>query len=165
MKKILLISVVLFTGAQTFSFAPGNAAKANTVYSVPGNMNAMALKEFLKLTPKEYQKLTGKKMTFKQKLAFAILKLKLKKQLPDDKTAAHKTDIGLLSLIFGGSAFVLALIPYVGLVSILLALAAIVLGIIGLGRKKGDTKSIIGLVLGGAFLLLFIVLLATFSFY
>jgi hypothetical protein len=163
MKKILLICVVLFTGAQTFSFTPGNAKKTNTVYSVPDNMNAMALKEFLKLTPKEYQKLTGKKMTFKQKLAFSILKLKLREQLPDDKTAAHKTDIGLLSLIFGGSAFVLVLIPYVGLISIPLAIAAIVLGIIGLNRKKGDTKSIIGLVLGSVFILLFAVLLAVFA--
>jgi hypothetical protein len=164
MKKILLFGLLSFFGLQTFSFSPGNT-KTNLSYVMPKNLKGMSVQEFLKLSPKKYQQLTGKKMSLREKLAFAILKLKSKKQLPDDKTPAHKSDLGLLSLIFGGSAFVLALIPYVGLVSIPLALAAIVLGIIGLGRKKGDTKSIIGLVLGGTFLLLLIVLLATFSFY
>ncbi len=146
---------------QTFSYSPGKLS-ANISYSLPLNLNAMALQEFLNLTPKKYQELTGKRMTFKQKLAFYLLKGKLKKQLSNDKTS-HSTDIGLLSLIFGGGAFVLAIIPYIGLLSVPLAIAAIILGIIGLGRKKGDTKSIIGLVLGSVFLLLIIVLIAAFS--
>ncbi len=152
----------MFIGLQTFSFSPGNIERTNTSYILPNNLDAMTLQNFLKLTPKRYQELTGRKMTLKEKIAFIIFKAKLKRQLPDDKSAPHKTDIGLLSLIFGGSAFVLALIPYLGIVSIPLALAAIVLGIIGLGRKKGDTKSIIGLVLGSLFILLIAVVLAAF---
>jgi hypothetical protein len=160
MKKILFACFILSLGLQTYAYNPGNSRAS--MYSTPQNENAISLQEFLNLTPKKYQQLTGKRMTWKQKLAFYMLKGKLKKQLSDNKNS-HSTDIGLLSLIFGGSAFVLAIIPYVGLVSIPLAIAAIILGIIGLGRKKGDTKSIIGLVLGSVFLLLLLVLIAAFS--
>ncbi|MEJ7675319.1 MAG: hypothetical protein WKF59_22085 [Chitinophagaceae bacterium] len=165
MRKLLLISSFLLIALQTFSYSPKNAAITPTTSNVPFEMKGMTVQEFLLLTPKKYQEITGKRMTFKQKISFSILKAKLKKQLPDEKVEGKKSNLGLLSLIFGGSAFVLAIIPYIGLVSIPLALAAIVLGILGLRRKTGDTKSIIGLVLGGTFLLLFIVLLATFSFY
>jgi hypothetical protein len=123
----------------------------------------MTLQNFLELTPKKYQELTGMKLNFSQRIAFAILKAKLKKQLNADKPAAHKTDIGTLSIILGGGAFLVALIPAVGIISIAMAIGAIVLGIIGLGRKKGDTKSIIGLVLGSIFLLLIIVAVAAFA--
>ncbi len=160
MKKILFACFILCLGLQTFAYNPGNSW-AN-IYVNPQNENAIALQEFLNLSPKKYQELTGKRMTFKQKLALYILKGKLKKQLSDNK-ASHSTDLGLLSLIFGGSAFVLSIIPYAIILSVPLAIAAIILGIIGLGRKKGDTKSIIGLVLGSAFLLLFVVLIAVFA--
>ena len=101
-------------------------------------------------------------MTFKQKISFAILKTKLKKQLPDEKTTTHKNDVGKTSLILGAGAFLVALIPYVGVISIAMAAGAIVLGIIGLGRKKGDTKSIIGIVLGSVFFILIVALVAAF---
>ncbi len=123
----------------------------------------MTLQDFLLLTPKKYQEITGRRMTFKQKISFSILKAKLKKQLPDEKVEGKKSNLGLLSLIFGGAAFLfIAIAP---IVSIPLAVAAVVLGILGLGKNKGDTKSIIGLVLGGLFLVLFAVLAAAFSFH
>ncbi len=129
-------------------------------------MKGMTVQEFLLLTPKKYQEITGKKMTFKQKISFSILKAKLKKQLPDEKVEGKKSNLGLLSLIFGGAAFVFALIRGIAVLSFPLAIAAIVLGILGLGKKKGDTKSIIGLVLGSAFILLGLIALAVFaSFY
>ena len=162
MKKLLFIGIFMFAVFQTFSYSPGSLHKTFN-YTLPANLNAMSLQQFLNLTPKKYMEITGKRLTFKQRVAFVILKAKLKKQLTDDKTAANKTDIGLLSLVFGGGAFVLAIIPYAGLLSIPMAIAAIVLGIIGLGRKKGDTKSIIGLVLGSLFLLLIVALIAALS--
>lgn len=164
MKKLLLICTILFFGLQTFSFSPGNAGrKINIPYTAQGKLNAMALQEFLNLTPKRYFELTGKKMTFKQKIGFAILKAKLKRQLADEKSAPHKTDLGLLSLIFGAGAWVFAFIPGIGIASIGFAVAAVVLGILGLNRKKGDTKSVIGLVLGSLFLLLLVVAVAAFA--
>ncbi len=163
MKKLLLIGIMIVFGMQTFAFSPKISTGSNTTYIVPANLNGMTAQEFLKLTPKKYQELTGRKMTFKQKLSFAIIKAKLKKQLADEKPAARKTDLGLLSLLFGGAAYLVALIPGVGFASIAFAIAAVVLGILGLGRKKGDTKSIIGLVLGATFLLVIAIAAATFA--
>lgn len=162
MKKLLLIGVLIVSVLQTFSYSPGSL-KTTANYTLPGNLNAISLQEFLTITPKKYMEITGVRMTLKQKIAFAILKAKLKKQLPDEKSVAHKTDMGLLSLLFGAGAFVVALIPAVGVASFGLAIAAIVLGIIGLGRKKGDTKSLIGLVLGSVFVLLILILIAAFA--
>ncbi len=163
MKKILLISSFLLIALQTFSYSPKNAAITTTTSNVPFEMKGMTVQEFLLLTPKKYQEITGRRMTFKQKISFSILKAKLKKQLPDEKVEGKKSNLGLLSLIFGGGAFLMALIPGVAVISFPLAVAAIVLGILGLGRKKGDTKSIIGLVLGSVFLLLSIVAIALFA--
>ncbi len=158
MKKLLLIGIMIIFGLQTFSFSPRNSAN-NNPYKLPATLNAMTLQDFLALTPKKYMELTGKRMSLKQKITFAILKARLKKQLSGDNPKTRNPDIGLLSLIFGGSAVVVAivsaLIAFVGgLISIPLAILAIIYGIIGLRRKKGDTKSIIGLVLGSVFIII-----------
>ncbi len=68
-----------------------------------------------------------------------------------------------MSLIFGAGAFVIAFVPVLGVLSFGFAIAAIILGILGLGRKKGDAKSIIGIVLGSAFLFLIILLIAALA--
>lgn len=162
MKKLLLIAMMIGLGLQTFSYSPG-AKTINPSHSFPGNLNALSLHDFLKLTPKKYYELTGKKMTLKEKLAFTILQSKLKKHLPDDKDVPRKNNLGMLSLLFGAGAWVFAFIPAIGVISLGFAVAAVVLGILGLGRKKGDTKSIIGLVLGGLFLLLVVVAIASFA--
>ncbi len=158
----MLIGVMIIFGLQTFSFSPGNYTNRN-IYKVPSGLNAITLQEFLALTPKKYMELTGKRMSFKQKFSFFILKSKLKKQLPDEKVEGKKSSLGLLSLIFAGAAVVL--IPVAGILSIPLAAAAVVFGILGLGKSKGDTKSIIGLVLGATLLLLIgiLILVGTLS--
>lgn len=161
MKTILLICFILIAGTQTFSYSPGNV-KSNSSYTLPGNVNALTLQKFLTLTPKQYSQLTGKKMTLKQKIAFTVLKLKLKKQLDEGKTE-QKNNLGLLSLLFGAGAWVIAFIPAIGIISLGLAAAAVILGILGLNKKKGDTKSIIGLVLGSLFISLLLVALAVFA--
>ena len=154
----------MLIGLQTFSFSPGSYSVVNSqTYVLPGNAKAMTLQEILALTPKRYHELTGRKMTFKQQLALVILKGKLKRQLVDDKAGPHKSNLGLLSLLFGGAAWVFAFIPGIGVISIGFAVAAIILGILGLGKKKGDAKSLIGLVLGSLFLLLLVVAVAVFA--
>lgn len=162
MKRLLLIAMMIGFGLQTFSYSP-RSAKIDPSLTFPGNLNALTLQDFLKLTPKKYYELTGKKLTLKEKLAFTILKSKLKKQLPDDKDVPRKNNLGMLSLLFGAGAWVFAFIPAIGIISLGFAVAAVVLGILGLGRKKGDAKSIIGLVLGGLFLLLVVVAIAAFA--
>ena len=159
MKKLLFVSIILCMALQTFSYSPGRSS-ANISYSLPVNLNAMALQELINFTPKKYQELTGQRMTFKQKLSLYLLKAKFKKELASENTPHQKYDPGKTSLILGAGAFHVALIPVAGIVSIPMAIGAIIFGIIGLGRKKGDSKSIIGLVLGTVFLLLIVAVIA-----
>ena len=161
MKKLLLICVILFFGLQTFSFSPGNSGAISS-YALPADLNVMALQEFLNLTPKRYQELTGKRMTFNQKIGFSILKAKLKKQLPDDKIK-NVNNVGILSLLFGIVAIIGLIgtsVPVLGFISLFSAIAAVILGIKGLKRNKKDKNSLIGLILGGSYLLLAIIFIA-----
>lgn len=157
MKKILLVGMLIFFGSQTFSFSPGNA-KTYLFYVMPGNLKGMSLPEFLKLTPKKYEELTGKKMTFKQKIGFAILKAKLRKQLPDE-TPAKKSNLGTMSLIFGivGVATMFTGVTALGVIGFFAALAALILGIKGLKRDKKDLKALFGVILGGGYMILLVI--------
>lgn len=157
MKILLLAILVFYSGLQSFSLSPAIKQPAFSTASVLANRNY--LDDFLKLTPHRYKELTGKRLSLKQKLALVILKSRLKRQQVDSK----ESNLGLLSLIFGAGAFVIAFVPVLGILSFGFAIAAIILGILGLNRKKGDTKSIIGLVLGSAFLLLIVVAIATIA--
>ncbi len=154
MKTLLLASLLILIGLQTFSISP--VTKQISFLPQP-IVAANHLNDLAKFTPRKYYELTGKRLSLKQKIALTILKSKLKRQ----QAADQKSNLGLLSLIFGGSAFIIAFVPGIGILSLGLAIAAIVLGIIGLNRKKGDTKSIIGLVLGSAFLFLIVIAIAT----
>jgi len=156
MKKLLLI-VLLFTfGLPGFSFSPGNT-KTNTSFVVPG-FQAMSLTEFLHITPKKYYELTGHRMTFKQKIAFAILKSKLKKQLPED-APKEKSNLGTMSLIFGiiGVASMFTGVAAIGIIGFFAALAALILGIKGLKRDKRDLKALFGVILGGGYMILLVI--------
>jgi hypothetical protein len=162
MKKMLFIGLMMVFGLQTFSYSPGSTPNISSP-KLQAAFNEMTLQNLITLTPKEYRELTGKKMTLKQKISLVILKAKLKKQFPVKERTAKESNIGLLALIMGAGAFPVAFIPAVGVISIGMAIAAIILGIIGLGKKKGDTKSLIGLVLGSAFFFLLLVLVAAFA--
>lgn len=84
----------------------------------------------------------------------------------DDISLANK--LGTWALITGIAGFVFMFIPYLGIASLALLPAAIILGAIGLSRanktsdprKAGMVKSLIGLILGSAGVLLFLIALA-----
>lgn len=151
MKKLLLLITSVTLGLQSFAFIPAKLYENN-----------ITLQEFLILTPKKYQEPAGKKMTFKEKILLKILNLKLRKIRQDDKMH-KKNNFGALSLLFGMIAVVglfVAYIPVLGFISLFGAIAAVILGIKGLRRNKKDTRSLIGLILGGTYLLLAIIFIA-----
>ena len=115
----------------------------------------MTIALFLQLKPNEIERLTGHKLTLKEKIALKIYKLKLRKKINGDDPAKNKK-LGTLSLIFGIAAFVFAFIPVLGILSLPLAIAAVIFGAISLKGNK-NTNGIIGIILGGTFVLLFIV--------
>jgi hypothetical protein len=109
------------------------------------------------VTPKTYRQLTGRKMSLKDRIGLAILKWKSKLSIEDGEPTQKQLKQGRLSLIFGASAILLAFIPYVGIVSIPLAVAGLILGIKSL-KGNSNTPGILGVVFSG--LVLFIIVLA-----
>lgn len=109
---------------------------------------------------KNYTTVTGKKLTLKQKMALKIWEWKGGRLFQQGKEATpRQKKLGKMSLIFGAAAFALAPIPILNLLSFPSAIVAIVLGITSL-KGNNNTNGVIGLVLGGIYLLIvFVVLL------
>lgn len=103
-------------------------------------------KKMLSLKVRDIQRLTGKKMSLKEKIAFGILKRKLKRQ--EDPSSSN----GQLSLIFGitGVAFFIAgfFLPAFFLASIVAAIIAIVVGSVAKKKNHEDRKAFAGELLG-----------------
>lgn len=79
--------------------------------------------------------------------------------------AANSDTLNLLAGIFGISAFVLSFIPFLGILGLPLAIAAIVLGAIGLSKGGGKRGwGITGIVLGALALLIWIILISFTAF-
>lgn len=85
---------------------------------------------------------------------------KYKSEIASSEKMDKYTKMGKLSLIFGASSFAAALIPYLGIISFPLAIAAIVLGIVSLKNKqKNNTSAIVGVSLGFGFIVIFLIAL------
>jgi MFS family permease len=95
---------------------------------------------------REIERLTGKKLTLKQKIAFLILKHQSKHRI-DDKQSPGQT-----AFIFGLGALALLVIglfvPYVILGSLVASILAIVVGSTALKRDPTDHKARMGKLLG-----------------
>lgn len=118
----------------------------------------------LSMTITDYEKLSGKKLNFIQKMQFKLAQKYAAKKSETDKS--DKKTLSLIALIAGGSSIITTLLalPILGL---LLALAGIIFGFISLKKEKAKTMSILGIVFGGLTLiliLLLVVLLATIGF-
>lgn len=121
MKHLLRFSFFIFAGivvAQS-SFAlvgPSTAAsvKPETVNASP--FAGMTMGEFMELTPKTYKEMTGKKMSFSQKLSLKLLQRKLRKAAKNnEQTESHIMPAGLDTSDFSIGGFVLGLLlPIIG---------------------------------------------------
>src|SRR2546423_4098951 len=94
MKKLqlLFVSIIFLCLAQnsfsaSISSEPSIAEKPKHAHEISAQERA-AMEEFVKLTPKQYGELRGKKLSFVEKIEFKVLQRKLKKQLyyGDDST-------------------------------------------------------------------------------
>ena len=160
MKKLLLL-VLLLPGYLIVN-ATGGHAPIN-----PAN-RSISLKEFVKLTPREYQKLTGKKLKLKEKIGLKVLQWKVKRKMNDQATP-EQIRLGRLSLIFGILALVLIFVP-IGIIAIVglgCAVAGLVLGIKSI-KGNSNVMGILGVVFSGLvlfFLLLAIAVIAAWGLY
>jgi hypothetical protein len=164
MRKITFIVLLLLTGL---------FATANYTYTV--EKSGTYLKATALATPpvspytfisnlkiKEAEKLLGRKMKLKEKLAFKLYQWKLKKELKKkvDETDKKGETAFILGIVALGSLF----IPYVGIVAIPCAILAIIFGNkakkINPNDKKAKTGALLGWITLGVFVIAVAVVVA-----
>lgn len=159
--------VVLFLFLTLFSLLSYAAITPSDPVPAKGN--------FQKVTVKEVERLTGKKLNFFQKLQLRLVQSKpIKKllRLGDEPMTERQKKWAEWSLILGLSSialFFVAFIPYVSILALLMIPASILAVIFGIKSLKGNsnTKGIIGIVTGGSVILITVIgiiwLLSSFS--
>lgn len=134
--------------------------KTETPSPLPGSR---PLQSILRLSVQDIEKLSGKKMSFKDKVRFGIAKLshKLLPGFEDGVPTAKQIKQGRLSLIFGLSGVFLFLmgfiLPAIVFLSLPLGIAALVLGIKS-ARGNGNTQAVIGIISGAALIFIWLLL-------
>ena len=108
------------------------------------------LEHFAALSIKEVQKLVGRKLKIKEKIAIKVFQWKIKKGFTTLK-AEEKKDKGKTAMIFGiaGLASLLIPIPYIGgLSAIVCTVLALVLGYQARKENRDDKKAKAAIILG-----------------
>lgn len=108
-KKILLL---LLVSTSVFSFAVNSDLwikdfqRDAQIQQHKDNLNGMNADDFLKLTPKKFEKITGEKLSFKQKLkikaAQKILKKKIRKHQKNEPDRGKSQIVAILLCFFLG---------------------------------------------------------------
>ena len=122
----------------------------------------ISLQEFVKLSPRDVEKMTGKKLKLREKIGLKIFQWKVKRKLKEDEPVDPKLlRLGRISLICGILAIVFIFIP-VGVIALLglgLAIAGLVLGIKSL-KGNSNAPGLLGIVFSGLVLLGLLVAIA-----
>ena len=167
-KSIILFFILLFViQINTFSFSSKNISpNSYNLEIVPkiDNPTNAALQVLVKMKTGEIEKMLGRKLKFKEKLALKLFKLKTPKNRFDDtvsKDGRTSETLGIISIV---SLFVFPL------VSLPLAILAIVYGKKAKKKNPNDKKAHTGVVLGivtlgliALFAIALIIVLATFT--
>lgn len=134
------------------------AKKANAMerfYKEFPGLKGVTIDQLISLSPREYERNTGTKLKWKEKIVYKVVKWKLKKKMRSEPTEKQKT-LGLLSLAFGVLGVALIFVPTaVGILGILFAIAGFVLGIKSL-KGNSNAPGLIGLILSSAVILVLI---------
>jgi hypothetical protein len=143
MRKIIIVLLAVVFSISSYAgiiYVPSNAsdnAKAGVETTIE-KVKATNMDAFLSLTPAKIQEMTGKKMTFPQKIALKMAQKKLSKQLKKVNSIDTKDERQMLRLwiIFALVAIVLAIIgwfvPFVWFLSGLAWLASLIFFILWL---------------------------------
>lgn len=124
MKRYLLLLLMMFAligkFETSYAFVVPSSTSEPSVTPKPSPFAGMTVKQFLALTPKEYEKLTGKKMTMSQKVSLKLAQVKVKKMAKKNKQVdLYKFDSGIDTSDFSIGGFVLGLL--LGIIGVLIA--------------------------------------------
>ena len=152
MKQLLIISVItgIFLSVKMPAFAYSKPTNNIIAKPIDGGYKSIAT---MKL--KEFQRLVGRKLTFKEKVGFFVLKHKMKRQQDDtDKQGQTAYILGLVGL----GLFVVGLfVPYLLIGSLVAAILAIVTGSTAKKKDGENRKAKAGKLLGWITLSLIVV--------
>ena len=154
MRFMKIFTLVVFS---LFCLSAYSASAPSAIYVLPAD--TATVKPPVKVTPADIERLTGKKLNFFQRLELKLLQKKIRKQIDDPELVAKSLRDGRRSLIFGILAIVLLFIPLLGILGIASAVLALVFGFKSL-KYQSNANAIIGTVLGGLVLLLFLIAIA-----
>ncbi len=169
MKKILIITCVL---CFFFQFAPAMNYVSFSTTTSPVLKNPPELLNISTLKIKEVEKLLGRKMKLKEKIAFKLFQWKLKNE-SNRKKGDSGVDKGKTAMILGIVGIGLLLIPYVAIAALPCAILAIIFGNKARKENQNDGRAKAGIILGWvtiglivlAIALLFIILASWGGFY
>ncbi|GAB2817052.1 hypothetical protein [Ferruginibacter profundus] len=159
-KKTWLASIICILCASVTYGAPTFLTTA----TVPVNINApLTTEDLFSLSPKNFEKLTGRHLSFKEKIAWKFMQWKLQKEMKAlekgegdiSKAERHSKNALFCGIATWGLLLLGIAVPFIGILSIPFALSAIIYGAISLNKTPNNTRSILGIVLGGLYVVLF----------
>jgi hypothetical protein len=148
MRKLLplIITCILFSSFTIKSDVANTPSLYNTALKDSVLNISYSWEQLATMKPKEAEKILGKKMTLREKLALKIAQGKLKKALKSNEEG--KSSKGQTAMILGIIGIACIVIPYGILASIPLGILAIVLGSQAKRENKNDSKAQTGIILG-----------------
>lgn len=128
---------------------------------------SLTVQQFIDFDLKSYRGADGKRLPFVKRVSLSIIQKKLAKDVKKGRLEANAdfsnamkapsaNKRGLLSLIFSSLGLIFMFIPYVAILGFGLSVAGFVLGIIGLSRDEDMTMALLGVILGGIALLIYL---------
>lgn len=119
------------------------------------------------LRARNIEKISGRKLSLKERIALTVLRLKLNKHFGKHALKKTDSDKGQLAMILGIAGLVALLIPFGALLSLPCAIAALIIGYSARRRDPSNRKAQTGIVLGwvtiGLFVLALLIVIAVLA--
>lgn len=180
MKQLFLVLFLLSGLLITDQVSAINSENTPASGSALAYSPQITVNDFLALDSKEIRTQEGNKLSWTKRLGIKMTQKHLAAQVRKGKIdggadlhtamrASSANKKGLLSLIFSSLGLIFLFIPYVAILGLGLSIAGFVLGIIGLKRDEDTTMALLGVILGGValfiYLLVIVAVAAWFSWF
>jgi len=150
LRKLAVLLVIL----QLFGSSRAMAA------SIPADSSFHSRASFIKSAwnVRSIEKIKGKQLNLRERVAVAILKRKLRRAGGEDEMTGKQKDWAITSMVLGLGSILCLFLPILSILAIPAAILAIIFGIKSL-KGNSNTKGIIGVVAGSLVILLILAVL------